>query len=36
MVIGRLQAAVNRLGGYKHIRACGEPVTTVEYVAMLA
>jgi hypothetical protein len=36
VVIGRLTATVNQVGGYQHILACGEPVTTVRYVAMLA
>ena len=35
-VIGRLEATVGHLGGYKHIRECGEPVTTVRYVSILA
>ncbi len=35
-VIAWLQADINHLGGYKHVLACGEPVTTVRYVAMLA
>jgi hypothetical protein len=35
-VIAWLQAEINHLGGYKHVLACGEPVTTVRYVAMLA
>jgi hypothetical protein len=34
--IAWLQADINHLGGYKHVLACGEPVTTVRYVAMLA
>jgi hypothetical protein len=34
--IGWLQADIEHLGGYKHVLACGEPVTTVRYVAMLA
>jgi hypothetical protein len=36
VAIGRLRAAIDQVGGYKHIRACGEPVTTVRYVAILA
>jgi len=36
VVIGRLTRAISVLGGYKRIRACGEPVTTVEYVSILA
>jgi hypothetical protein len=35
-VINMLQTAVNRFGGYKHIVYCGEPVTNVEYVSILA
>lgn len=35
-VINMLQGAINHFGGYKHIRFCGEPVTTVEYVSVLA
>jgi hypothetical protein len=35
-VIAWLQADINHLGGYKHVLECGEPVTTVRYVAMLA
>jgi hypothetical protein len=35
-VINMLQGAINHFGGYKHIRWCGEPVTTVEYVSVLA
>jgi hypothetical protein len=35
-VINRLQATINHLGGYQHIRACGEPVSIVEYVSILA
>ena len=31
-----LQTAINRFGGYKHIVYCGEPVTNVEYVSILA
>ncbi len=34
--IGLLQGAINALGGYRHIRNCGEPVTDVEYVSALA
>jgi hypothetical protein len=36
VVIGRLQATVDQIGGYQHVRNCGEPVTTVRYVAILA
>ncbi len=35
-VINRLAATINELGGYKHVRACGHPVTNVEYVSVLA
>jgi hypothetical protein len=35
-VINRLAATINHLGGYKHIRACGHPVTNVEYVSIMA
>jgi hypothetical protein len=31
-----LQTTLNRLGGYRHIRNCGEPVSQVEYVSALA
>jgi hypothetical protein len=34
--INLLAGAVNAYGGYKHLRACGEPVTNVEYVSVLA
>lgn len=34
--IGLLQTTINKLGGYGHIRACGEPVTIVEYASVLA
>jgi hypothetical protein len=34
--IGLLAGTINHLGGYKHILACGEPVTNVEYVSILA
>ncbi len=34
--IGMLQATIEALGGYQHIRNCGEPVTNVEYVSTLA
>jgi hypothetical protein len=34
--IGLLQGAVTALGGYRHIRNCGEPVSNVEYVSALA
>jgi hypothetical protein len=36
VMIGRLKATISVLGGYQHVLACGEPVTTVRYVAMLA
>ncbi len=35
-VIGELQAAINHVGGYHLVRFCGEPVTNVEYVSILA
>jgi len=35
-VINMLQTAINRFGGAKHIVYCGEPVTNVEYVSILA
>jgi hypothetical protein len=31
-----LQTTLNVLGGYRHIRNCGEPVSNVEYVSALA
>ncbi len=34
--INLLAGAVNAYGGYQRIRACGEPVTNVEYVSILA
>ncbi|MBV9326356.1 MAG: hypothetical protein JO352_21540 [Chloroflexi bacterium] len=34
--IGLLQTTINSLGGYRHIRACGEPVTVVGYASALA
>jgi hypothetical protein len=34
--IKRLERTIDRLGGYQHIRRCGEPVTNVEYVSALA
>jgi hypothetical protein len=34
--IGLLQATLNALGGYRHIRNCGEPVSNVEFVSALA
>jgi hypothetical protein len=34
--IAQLQTMINGLGGFQHIRNCGEPVTNVEYVSMLA
>jgi hypothetical protein len=34
--IGLMQTTINELGGYRRIRACGEPVTIVEYASVLA
>jgi hypothetical protein len=34
--INKLSAYINALGGYKHVLACGRPVTNVEYVSILA
>jgi len=34
--IALLQYTIEALGGYQHIRNCGEPVTNVEYVSALA
>jgi hypothetical protein len=34
--IGLLQTTVNAIGGYSRVRACGEPVTYVEYASALA
>jgi len=34
--IALLQTTLGVLGGYQHIRNCGEPVTNVEYVSTLA
>jgi hypothetical protein len=34
--IALLQTTIDALGGYRHIRNCGEPVTDVEYVSTLA
>jgi hypothetical protein len=34
--IATLQNTINRLGGYQHIRNCGEPVTYVGFVSTLA
>jgi hypothetical protein len=34
--IGLLQTTIDRLGGYRPIRDCGEPVTNVEYASALA
>jgi hypothetical protein len=34
--IGLLAGTINHLGGYKQILACGEPVSNVEYVSILA
>jgi hypothetical protein len=35
-VIGQLHAAISNLGGAEKIKYCGEPVTNVEYVSVLA
>ena len=34
--IQRLQATIHRLGGYRVVRSCGEPVTHVAYASALA
>jgi len=34
--IALLQSTINRIGGYMHVRRCGEPVTYVGYVSTLA
>jgi len=34
--IGLLQTTIDTLGGYRHVRDCGEPVTIVEYASVLA
>jgi hypothetical protein len=34
--INKLSAYINALGGYKHVLACGRPVTNVEYVSIMA
>jgi hypothetical protein len=34
--IALLQTTIDRLGSYRHIRDCGEPVTIVEYASALA
>jgi len=34
--IGLLQTTMNQLGGYHAVRACGEPVTVVEFASLLA
>jgi 4-amino-4-deoxy-L-arabinose transferase-like glycosyltransferase len=34
--IALLNTTIDVLGGYRHIRACGEPVTIVEYASALA
>jgi hypothetical protein len=34
--IGLLQTTIGKLGGYGRIRACGEPVTVVEFASVLA
>jgi hypothetical protein len=31
-----LKTTIDSLGGYRHVRACGEPVTIVEYASALA
>jgi hypothetical protein len=35
-IINRLSGAINAVGGYQRVRACGHPVTNVEYVSILA
>jgi hypothetical protein len=35
-VIGRLSDTINAVGGWQRIRDCGHPVTTVQYVSILA
>jgi hypothetical protein len=35
-IINRLSGTINAVGGYKRVRACGHPVTNVEYVSILA
>ena len=35
-IINRLSATISGVGGYKRVRACGHPVTNVEYVSILA
>ncbi len=35
-IINRLAATINAVGGYKRVRACGHPVTNVEYVSIMA
>jgi hypothetical protein len=34
--IVRLNSTISAVGGWQRVRACGQPVTTVEYVSMLA
>jgi hypothetical protein len=34
--IGLLATTIDALGGYHHVRSCGEPVTVVEYASALA
>ena len=34
--IARLKSTIARLGGYRRVRSCGEPVTDVEYASVLA
>ncbi|MGI8429265.1 MAG: hypothetical protein ACR2OB_08160 [Solirubrobacteraceae bacterium] len=34
--IDRLKSTITRLGGYQHIRNCGEPVSQVEFVSVFA
>jgi hypothetical protein len=36
VAIGKLAATIKSLGGYRHVLACGRPVTNVEYVAIMA
>jgi hypothetical protein len=31
-----LQTTIHKLGGYRHLRACGQPVTDIEYTSALA
>ena len=34
--IKKLSATLDALGGYRHVRACGRPVSNVEYVSIMA